>query len=459
VLVAVRLFCNAVFLGGILAGLAVFGYALTRSPAATTAAQLVLYYALPLIAAMGSAWALTRSAAFKINVALVLVSIGVAMLAGELLLARLPAVDVAADIAEAAGTELDSRTALQVALELTGRGEPAYPHLSASAARQFQLLVDGDRVIPLPGAVPEARTVFCNESGIWQTYRSDERGFRNEPGAWSAGTPDIALVGDSYTQGFCLPAEEGFAATLRETWPKTLNLGVTASGPLTELAILREYGVGLRPPIVVWFYYEGNDLPDLTQEVEDPILLRYLEPGFSQGLVARQERVGAELRARLETLVDGERTGADPDDPLRGIFAISEGGGTSVLRLGRLQNLLLGAQIPLPAKGSRLGIFPRIMEEAAATVRSWGGELYFVYLPAFTRYRTWVGEVGAERGEILEVIERLQIKLIDLDEIFSRQDDPRALWLHPAAHYTPAAYRLVGETVTARILQDGAGRE
>ena len=457
-LTAQRLFGNTVLLACVFGGLAVFGYSVTRFPAATTAAQIALYYALPLLAALLMGWALTRSAAFKANLALIVVSVGISMLAGEIFLASLPRVDPAAEIAESSGTTLDSRTALRVAVDLSDQGELTYPHLSASAARQIQLTVDGERVIPLSGAVPRTGTVFCNESGRWETYLSDEHGFRNDLGAWGVGTPAIALLGDSYTQGYCLPGDEGFAATLRETWPTTLNLGVTAAGPLTELAILREYLVDVEPPIVVWFYYEGNDLADLSQEIEDPILLRYLEPGFRQHLVARQERISAELRRRLQALVDGERMGVDRDDPLRRIFAIAEDGGTSVLRLGRLQNLLLGAQVPLPAKGSRLGIFPQIMEEALQTVTSWGGRLYFVYLPAYPRYRTWVGDIGSERKEVLELIESLRINLIDLDTTFAELDDPRSVWLHPAAHYTAAGYRLVGDTVAARILGDGAPR-
>ncbi len=456
---ALRLFGNAVFGGVILAGAAVLAYAVTRFPQALSNAQVALYYVLPAVAVLGSAWALTRSPGLKTNLALVVVSVGVALLAGEVFLSRLPATDPVVELAAASGREPDTRTALGVAVDLSADGEPAYPHLSASAARQFDLRVEGERVIPLPGAVPGARSVFCNESGIWQTYRADERGFRNPHGAWSAGTPAVALIGDSYTQGFCLPGDEGFAAVLRETWPSALNLGVTASGPLTELAILREYLVDLRPPVVVWFYYEGNDIPDLSQEVGDPILMSYLEPGFRQDLVARQDLIAEALRPRLQALVDGERTGSDPDNPLRGIFGLSAGGGPSVLRLGRMQNLFFGAQVPLPAKGSRLGIFPRIMQEAADAVRGWGGDLYFVYLPTFSRYRAWIGDPGAERSEVLEVIEGLPIKLIDMDPIFRRQDDPKALWSHPAAHYTPAGYRLVGDTVAARILQDGAGHE
>ncbi len=83
--------------------------------------------------------------------------------------------------------------------------------------------------------------------------------------------------------------------------------------------------------------------------------------------------------------------------------------------------------------------------------RDWGGDFYFVYLPAYSRYTSRIGDVGSERQEVLRVVERLQIPVIDIAHTFDALDDPRAMWLSPASHYTPAAYRLVAETIAEAI--------
>ena len=120
------------------------------------------------------------------------------------------------------------------------------------------------------------------------TFQSDEHGFRNPPGLWRPGPLDIAAVGDSYTEGECVPPGKEFVALIREQYSRTLNLGMRGSGPLLELGQIKEYLPVLTPKIVLWFYYEGNDLIDLNIEKRSKLLRRYLENGFTQNLVGRQ---------------------------------------------------------------------------------------------------------------------------------------------------------------------------
>src|SRR5262245_26182995 len=70
---------------------------------------------------------------------------------------------------------------------------------------------------------------------------------------------------------------------------RTLNLGIQGDGPLTMLATLREFGPILKPGIVLWCFFEGNDLGDLIVERQSPLLRRYLTFGFTQRLFERQD--------------------------------------------------------------------------------------------------------------------------------------------------------------------------
>ena len=81
-------------------------------------------------------------------------------------------------------------------------------------------------------------TVLCNESGQWIDYRSDERGFSNANEIWQSDRLDIAALGDSFTHGYCVPADKTFVALIRQRYPATLNLGIAGDGPLLMLAKL-----------------------------------------------------------------------------------------------------------------------------------------------------------------------------------------------------------------------------
>src|SRR5690606_30451920 len=108
-------------------------------------------------------------------------------------------------------------------------------------------------------------------------------------------------LGDSYTHGVCVPTDKGFVATIRSQRPHTINLGVNGHGPLTSLATLKEYGESLKPKLVLWFYYEGNDLRDLDGwEKNSPLLKRYVESSFSQHLIEHQTEIDQLLKAYID---------------------------------------------------------------------------------------------------------------------------------------------------------------
>jgi len=96
------------------------------------------------------------------------------------------------------------------------------------------------------------------------TVEYDKSGFRNETGLtdWA-----IAVAGDSFTELGYLPHDQLFTTILaRLMGVRVANLGVSYTGPLTQLSYLRDYGVtpGTRKTIIAFF--EGNDLDDLAEE-------------------------------------------------------------------------------------------------------------------------------------------------------------------------------------------------
>jgi hypothetical protein len=87
--------------------------------------------------------------------------------------------------------------------------------------------------LPL-ACISNVTTVFCNESGEYIIYRSDDHGFHNSSGLWDKEQADIVALGDSYAHGACVPSEQGFVSVIRSRYPATVNLGVNGDGPQVE---------------------------------------------------------------------------------------------------------------------------------------------------------------------------------------------------------------------------------
>src|SRR5262249_23245494 len=160
---------------------------------------------------------------------------------------------------------------LQVMRDLEKQGIRSYPSIIPSILLTGdrngpfltpRLTIDGVPLLPL-GGVSNVTTILCNENGQYTIYEADEHGFNNPRGLWSRGGIDVAALGDSFTIGGCVPHDKGFVDLIRHEHPLTINLGMDNNGPLLEFAGLREYLPSLKPKVILWFYYEGNDLQDL----------------------------------------------------------------------------------------------------------------------------------------------------------------------------------------------------
>lgn len=360
-----------------------------------------------------------------------------------------------------AGAAFDHRSKLEVVLDFRRQGVEAYP-----AMRAKSMLVDdpdgtavsalgGDGVLPL-GNLPNRRIVGCNESGRWMVYDSDEYGFHNPAGAWHARPLPVALVGDSFTEGNCLASDNNIAAHLRKRFGAVLNLGISGFGPLSELAAVKEYLTAVRPNVVAWLYFEGNDLfKDLPEERRSKVLTSYLNDGFSQRLMARRDEIAARFKAYLDAkMVEAMNRVDHPYEDaldflhlyyLRGTFGLDPVG--------------LGVVDPVDADDYR--IFTAVLKEARRTVEAWRGRLVFVFMPDSPRYFAAARDSRIRdrvRQRILAIVAGLGIPLIDVHPAFAAERDPRALFVFPGSHYNEAGYRLAAETIGRGIEALAGGR-
>jgi hypothetical protein len=282
-----------------------------------------------------------------------------------------------------------------------------------------------------------------------------EHGFHNPPGLW--GRVDVAAVGNSWTHGFCVPSNENYVALVRRHYPATLNLGMGGEGPLKILAVTTEYLSWVQPKIVLWFYYEGGSLAELEYETKHPVLMRYLEEGFTQNLREREGEMEEVLNqyAAIQLAVDRENRAR------REAYETSSAPVLKALKLSSLREalgLVYGADgqepvVPTNLESSLIELLRRIITDVRNRVRSWGGTLVFVYLPTRERYDgTNLGVAGRQRLQVLEMVRERNIPLIDLHPAFAMHRDPLSLFpfrLH--YRYNEAGHRLVADQVLRRI--------
>ena len=91
-------------------------------------------------------------------------------------------------------------------------------------------------------------------------FTYDKWGYRNTKDHDHA---DVALIGDSYVEGWYVSDTETTAQRLQTRLSRpVINLGVACYGTLQELLVLQKDAIRFHPSVVIFFFFEGNDLYD-----------------------------------------------------------------------------------------------------------------------------------------------------------------------------------------------------
>lgn len=454
----------------------------------------VLYYLVPAGVAGLLFASLKLKAGYKINLAILSVSLAASVLGVELFLqlSNPLAPELAVwqvqgqskekkqrtrEFARRYGVDFDTRDGIEILGELRKGGVDAVPNISKwldinddlwnwqpDGSIQSAVKIAGEEAIPL-GAVANRITVLCNESGQWITYPSDEHGFSNPKGIYQSNPLDIAALGDSFAQGFCVPPDKSFVALIRQRFAATLNLSIAGNGPLLELATLKEYLSSLKPRHVLWFYFEGNDLTGLQIEKKISLLMRYLKGDFNQGLMGRQRDIDQALIGFIDDRQTARKMNQPPPQRRNWISkGVSDLGG--IITLGSLRQklgLIQGrasqeAEVLSDLDGPNMDLFGQILVEAKSCVNAWGGTLDFVYLPSSTRYFGSAAEVPLRmRARVLSAVSALGIPVIDIHPAFQARGDVRSLFPWGGyGHYNEKGHRVVADEVLKAI--DASGR-
>ena len=293
--------------------------------------------------------------------------------------------------------------------------------------------------------ISKKKTIHCNENGYYSIYNSDRYGFNNPDVEWGKTKIDYFLIGDSFVHGACVNPQDTIGGVIRKINNKNtvLSLGLLGNGPLAEYATLREYLPIIKTKKVIWFYYEGNDLLELSRELKKEILSNYfVDKNFSQNLQFKQNIIDEEillLSSDLKNFSDYNK-----DSYLRSEII-------KFLKLFKLRQLTIESF----SYREPLNEFEKILDESKKFVEINNAKLYFVYLPEYSRFilRQKFNNNHKKYHEVIKIVKKLNIPVIDIyKEVFKSHKDPLSFFpsrMH--GHYTELGYKIITEKLISKI--------
>ena len=285
-------------------------------------------------------------------------------------------------------------------------------------------------IFPL-SSVSNSETIHCNENGYYSIYQSDRYGFNNPDEEWDNKEIEYLLIGDSFVDGSCVNRPHDIASVLRTLSNKSvLNLGYSGNGPLIEFATLREY-LNLNVKKVLWFYFESNDLIELSSEKDNKILINYLNDfNFTQNLKLRQNEVNDLAINLMESKKESFK------------FSLK------LIKFIQISNLryLIYPPAPAPAPASAAE-FKEILKLAKNLSSKNNSKLFFVFLPSYVRYVTKYDNTNYNL--IKNIVRELDIPFVDIHkEVFEKEENPLKLFpFELIGHYNVEGYKKIAETL------------
>ncbi len=298
-------------------------------------------------------------------------------------------------------------------------------------------------LLPLSG-LSNIITVHCNESGNMVLYESDRYGFNNPDGLWEKQKYDFILIGDSFAAGDCVDQGDNLASTMRAISGEVgLSFGMGGNGPLLELATLSEYGRQLRPKIVYWLYYEGNDLHELAAEQTSSVLMSYLGGEYTQNLIDRAE----EIAIKLSNWAERQFNNRDSYSIFDYIFL------KSVRRL--ISSTVFQRTEPTIKFDGVFPLFIDIISRAKHLAEQSNSQFVFVYLPSYDRYSKPVDHNDFNKmGELIKSIRTLGVRVINVHDCFDTTGDPISLFpFRKSGHYNREGYAIAARCMSKAALE------
>jgi hypothetical protein len=258
-------------------------------------------------------------------------------------------------------------------------------------------------------------------------------------------------LGDSFIHGECVNPPDDIASILRILSNKSvLALGYGGYGPISNYAALREY-FKEHTKKILFFYYERNDLVELNEELQDNILIRYInEVDFSQNLKNRQRVINYLGQRKLNEIEQLKKLELEKNIVKKNVCDLKCFLTMSQLR-ELIKEIILKRQYNKSYKHyTEYNYNPKIIEViklAYNFAKENNSEFYVVYLPEYYRY-VFKNYDNANYLKIKDELKKNNISFIDIVEVFNKNSSP--INFYPFAlfgHYNEKGFKVIAETI------------
>lgn len=303
---------------------------------------------------------------------------------------------------------------------------------------------------PIPFRGPYNSFSFAyNEYLRYEIIENDRYGFKN-PDSIYLKNIDLALFGDSFTEGYGLANQFDISGVLRTKNINAANFGIPGAGPILSYATIKEYIEVLKPKTVVFLYCEANDLTDLNFEKKDKYLSKYLDVNYKQGLSSRKK----------ENLVFYNKfvneMGNNWSQTSNFIVSKNKEYFKDIVELTNLKNILREINYIFFKRKSDVENIVKLVDKMRNVSIKHGSNFLFIYLPTWERYYTkntkFSKYIGSKK-DILMSLKKKNINYIDIDKVFikSVNNIDNYFPLNFYGHFSKEGYSIVAESIANYI--------
>ena len=343
--------------------------------------------------------------------------------------------------------DYDIRSKDEVITELTKNNDKIYPGTYFfDLYQKFQSTEKN--IYPFAG-ISNSKTISCNELGYWPIIKRDKYGFSNAYNFYGQDI-DYLLIGDSFAEGWCVNEKDNLQNILIKNNKKTLSLGTSGSGPLLQLAILQEYEILLKPEKIIIMYYEGNDLKNLSEELNNTILLKYFnDRNYTQGLINKQRIIDKSIKKFIKNNYTYQINEVSTD------LTYS----SKIYRITKLSNIRLLLNMvsskDIKSKNNKKNIliieeYSKILNKIKIISNRLDAQLYFLYIPDWTRVKQ--GKLNKNnlnyKKDIIDLVNKNDIKIIDFSNKLKKIKNPLSVFpFEKHGHLSEKGYLILHEYI------------
>ena len=306
-------------------------------------------------------------------------------------------------------------------------------------------------------------TIYCKEDNFWSIYKTDRYGFNNNDKVYDKSNK-VVLVGDSFTHGACVKEGDDIAGSLRKKGINAINMGMGGNSELSKLATLKEYGVKVKPDMVLWMYTIG-DLGGFLGELKKTRLSKYFyDPNYSQNLFLKNKEKDEFINKYLAPMEKREKidyffgyiTLYDlrkflkfeilPKIKLPKLFKFKKKENNEEVKTGVLQSFDIEDYYENIYTEKNLKLFQQNLKIAKDTCEINSCEIKFVFLPSRKDFLQQKKKFKF-KNNLFAKVKKLNIDVIDLEDIFLNVE----INDYMISHYNTKGYKLASDNIYDKI--------